>query len=240
MSDNTLAEIVSTPVSNIEEVVFVMERINAILADDDGLKWFNFLYLEVTKAVLGSAPPNGWEDERWLARLDVVFAGLYFEAIRKWINSPSSAPKSWRVLLDARNRRNLMRLQFALCGMNAHINRDLQIAIVQTGEELGVAPKLNTPQHRDFQHVNGLLESVEAQVKPILAVGIVGEIDKSFGRIDDILAMWSVRKARDNAWVGAEFLLWQVRNNSIARKVKINIADDFASFAGRGLLIPVV
>lgn len=189
MSDQTLAEIVSNPVSNIEEVVSVMERINELLPNEDGLKWFNFLYLAVTKAVLENQPPNGWADPNWLARLDVIFAGLYFEAVGNCINAHSSAPKAWRVLFDARGKPNIMRVQFALCGMNAHINRDLQFAIVKTCEEQNIKPRRNSPQHRDFEYVNSILEAVEAQVVPYLATGIVGVIGESLGRLDNILAM---------------------------------------------------
>ncbi len=122
--------------------------------------------------------------------------------------------------------------------MNAHINRDLEIALVQTCEEQNIAPQKTTPQHRDYEYVNGILEAVEAEIKPILAVGIVGEIDHNLGRLDDILAMWSIRAARDKAWGDAE-LLWLVRNNPFARKLKIDLVDGFTGAFGRGLIIPV-
>lgn len=239
MSDEILSEIVSAPVLTIEDVLSVMRRIDAALADEDGLKWFNLLYMKVTQSVLENPPAAGWADPNWLARLDVVFGGLYFEALRNWINAPATAPKAWQVFFDARARTNLMRIQFALCGMNAHINRDLQIALVQTCEEQNIAPRKDTPQRRDYEYVNGILEAVEAEIKPILAVGIIGEIDQHFGRLDDILAMWSVTAARDKAWGDAE-LLWFVRNNSIARKLKVDLVDGFTGAFGRGLIIPTM
>lgn len=238
MSDQILSEIVSAPVSTIEEVLSVMQQIDASLPDQDGLKWFNLLYMKVTEAVLENPPPDGWADPNWLSRLDVIFGGLYFEALKNWINSPSSAPKAWQVFFDARSRVNLMRIQFALCGMNAHINRDLEIALVLTCEEQNIVPQKDTPQHRDYEYVNGILEAVEAEIKPILAVGIVGEIDHNLGRLDDIMAMWSIGAARDKAWGDAE-LLWLVRNNSVARKLKIDLVDGFTGAFGRGLIIPV-
>jgi Family of unknown function (DUF5995) len=238
MSDQILSEVVSNPVSTIEDVVVVMQQIDDLLSNNDGLKWFNFLYLKVTEAVLQNPPANGWLAPQWLARLDVVFAELYFGAIRSWIDAPDSAPKAWRVMLNARHRPNIMRVQFALCGMNAHINRDLQIALVQTCQEQNVKPKRNTPHHQDFQSVNNILETVEAQVKLILATGIVGEIDENLGNLDDILAFWGVTAARDTAWANAE-ILWSVRNNSFLRKIKIGATDNITSALGRALIIPV-
>lgn len=238
MSDQIITEIVSTPVSTIEEVVSIMERIDALLPNEDGLKWFNFLYLKVTQSVLENPPPQGWSAPQWLARLDMIFAGLYFEAVRNWINAPSSAPKAWQVLFNARHKSNIMRVQFALCGMNAHINRDLQFAIVQTCEEQNIKPRRNSPQHQDFEYVNSILETVESQVIPYLATGIVGVIDESLGRLDNILAMWGVRKARDTAWAKSE-IFWHIRNTLLLRKLHLVTVDDITSFAGRGLIIPV-
>ena len=66
---------------------------------------------------------------------------------------------------EARSRRGIAPLQFALAGMNAHINRDLPVALVTTCEELGLELRADSPQHSDYIHVNDVLEQVEAQVK---------------------------------------------------------------------------
>ena len=51
-----------------------MQNIDTLLPDDDGLKWFNLLYLFVTRQVRDNPPANGFADVAWLTRLDVVFA----------------------------------------------------------------------------------------------------------------------------------------------------------------------
>lgn len=239
MSDERLAEIVAAPIATIADVVAVMKQINDLLPDEgDGLKWFNLLYLLVTSAVLDNPPPGGWQDERWLARLDVNFARLYFAAVGNWTSDIDSAPKSWRVLFDARRRPDVMRVQFALCGMNAHINHDLQFAVVQTCRELDTAPQHGTPQHRDFIYVNRILEEVEPQMTQYLATGIVGVIDQSLGQLDNLLAMWGVREARDTAWAKAE-VLWHIRDNNLLRDLHRKATDKLTSAFGRGLIIPV-
>jgi hypothetical protein len=48
--------------------------------DGDGLKWFNWLYLQVTQAVEARVASGGFADPAWLAQLDVQFAHLYFSA----------------------------------------------------------------------------------------------------------------------------------------------------------------
>jgi hypothetical protein len=238
MSDQVLAEITATPVSTIPEVISVMQRIDELLPNEDGLKWFNLLYLMVTKAVLENPPPAGWADAQWLARLDVIFAGLYFEAVRNRVTNTASVPKSWQVLFDARHRPHIMRVQFALCGMNAHINHDLQFAIVQTCREQNIAPRQNSAQHQDFRYVNNILEAVEPQALQYLAVGKAGVIEESLGRLDNVLTMWGVRKARDTGWAYSE-ILWHFRNNPIYRKIHVQTVDNVTGFAGHGLIIPL-
>jgi hypothetical protein len=239
MSDENLLEIVSTPVSTIEEVIVAMRRIDAELADTDGLKWFNLLYLKVTEAVLTETAGHEWEDPEWLMRLDVVFAGLYFNAVRNWIAAPATAPKSWRVLLDARQKPRVMRVQFALCGMNAHINHDLQFGLVQTCVERDVTPHFDSPQHRDFEFVNDILAAVEPGVKEFLATGIIGQIDQDLGRIDDIVGLWGIKKARETSWINAQVAAWPVRNISFLRNKQRESVDNFASVIGKGLIVPV-
>ena len=56
-----------------------------LLADDDGLKWFNRLYLMVTEEVDLHPPDGGWNDAGWLLTLDVVFAGMYLHAVAGYL-----------------------------------------------------------------------------------------------------------------------------------------------------------
>jgi Family of unknown function (DUF5995) len=47
-------------------------------------------------------------------------------------------PRAWVPLLEARAKRAVLPLQFAVGGMTAHINRDLPLVLVQMCEELGI------------------------------------------------------------------------------------------------------
>ena len=136
-ADSQLMAITSSPPpATIADVLVVMQKIDDLLPSGDGLKWFNLLYMMVTQKVDSSPPQGGWEDSAWLTRLDVVFAGYYFSAILNWLNNPASVPSSWQALFEARYRPGIERIQFALAGMNAHINHDLALALLQTDAEL--------------------------------------------------------------------------------------------------------
>src|SRR5439155_1146951 len=109
--------------ADIDEVIDVMIAIDKILPGTDGLKWFNWLYLMVTKAVQSAPPVGGFNSPHWLTRLDVIFAEFYFAAINAFL-SQRAIPSSWQALFEARYTQGIERIQFALAGMNAHINHD--------------------------------------------------------------------------------------------------------------------
>ena len=232
-----LIQIVSgPPPATIADVLTVMEKIDALLPGDDGLKWFNLLYLKVTQQVHASPPPGGWEDSAWLTRLDVVFAQFYFTALLNWLNNFANIPSSWKALFEARFRPEIERVQFALAGMNAHINHDLAQALLQAGADLNLVPGRTSPEHDDFEHVNGLLEATLPSALPFLATGIIGELAQDTGRIGGLLAIWNVRAARDLAWDVADHLR---SLTGIARSTALAVQDQITGVVGRSLLLSV-
>ena len=218
--------------NSIDEVIAAIRAIDVQLPRTDGVKWFNLLYLRVTEAVKNHPPDDGWKDRAWVERLDVVFAQLYFDVMREPERS-----RAWRPLFRARNRRDVARIQFALAGMNAHINHDLAVALVRTCEERGVALKRGTPQHHDFERVNALLEIVEADVKAELLSDAMRALDGTLGRLDDVLAMWNVQKARETAWLNAE-ILWRMRDVPFVAENFLTSVARLVNLSGQGLLVP--
>ncbi len=79
--------------------------------------------------------------------------------------------------------------------MNAHINRDLPVALVTACRELGRDLRESSPEHADFEGVNRLLAHVEAQIKSSYLSGWPARLDQlvhRIDRIDDVVAMWDV------------------------------------------------
>jgi hypothetical protein len=177
---------------------------------------------------------------QFVERLDVVFAGLFFDALDAYERDPAAVPPAWAPLFGARSRRGIAPLQFALAGMNAHINRDLPLALVATCEELVVDLRPGLPERSDYDRVNDVLARVETEVKASYLTGWIASVDRilhRFDRIDDVLAMWDVRRAREAAWTNAE-ALWALRGEAVLRDEFVRALDRFVGFAGRGLLVP--
>jgi len=220
--------------ATIADVIATMKALDAALAPADGLKWFNLLYLNVTQLVDTAPPQGGWQNAAWLTRLDVVFATMYFDAIRNWAQHAGGVPSSWQALFEARFDAGIDRIQFALAGMNAHINHDLALALLQTDAGLNVVPSLTSPEHADFEHVNALLTTALPQALTYLATGIFGQAAQDAGAVGRYLAIWSVGAARDFAWGFADTLR---PLTGVARQAVVDAQDQITGVLGRSLLL---
>ena len=171
-----------------------LRAIEQALPERDGVRAFTALYRAVTEAVDERVRPGTFADARFTRWLDVVFANLYFRALRAHVLGPKRPPRAWAALFEARSRRGVAPIQFALAGMNAHINRDLPLALVETCRALDVVPARGCPQHGDFRAIDPLLAETEARVRADFATGLVGWADDALGELDSVVAMWNVRQ----------------------------------------------
>jgi hypothetical protein len=163
----------------------------------------------------------------------VVFAGFYFKAVADFLSGASTVPSSWNVMLSARYAAGIDRIQFALAGMNAHINHDLALALLATDQQMGLEPDYASPQHVDYEAVNGLLKTVMPAELQTLAVDVLGELAQDTGKIGRILAFWDVCKARDLAWKFADHLRGL---DAGARVVALAAQDQLTGAIGRAIL----
>jgi hypothetical protein len=233
--DQVLLQLVQgTPPATVDDVLALMQRIDDTLPPGDGLKWFNRLYMMVTARIDGAPPPEGWRNAAWLMHLDVVFAARYFDALSRWLAGARGVPRSWVALFESRFAPGIERVQFALAGMNAHINYDLSMALITANRSLGRWPGHAGPEHQDFEQVNDILERVLPEALEFLAVGILGQLAQDTGRIGRLLAIWNVRAARDLAWDQADHA--HVLPD-LARAAALAAQDQITGVLGRSLLL---
>jgi hypothetical protein len=230
--DRLLAAVQRSPKS-VDEVIATMQAIDAICSDGDGLKWFNWLYLGVTRAVGLQVKAGGFHDPVWMAALDVQFSGLYFDALRA-VLSGGTPPGCWKALFDRRNWTALARIQCALAGINAHINHDLPIAIVRTG----TAPVHGDAHYQDYTAVNSTLSSLVDSAKAELHVRLLGDLLPPVSQLEDTVAAFSVTAAREAAWNHAE-MLWALRGFPRLSTRMTDTLDGMTAVIGKTLLVPV-
>ncbi len=228
------------PPARIAEVIRRLRTIEASAPRSDGVACFARLYREVTEGVDAELTRKGFADSRFLEVLDTSFAELFFSALESYERDPGSTPSAWIPLFAQRSQRGVAPLQFALAGMNAHINRDLPVALVTTCDELGFDLEGRSPEHADFERVDTLLSHVEARVKSSYLTGWLAWLDRivhRLRRIDDVVAMWDVGRARDAAWINAQ-ALWALRGEPPLASDYLLTLDRMVGFASRGLLVP--
>ncbi len=162
--DSAILAVVSKAPQSVPDVVQIMQTIQSTCADGDGLKWFNWLYLGVTQKVLARVGSGGFSDPAWMAALDVQFANFYFAALRASL-SGEETPGCWQALFAQRNQSAIARIQFALAGMNAHINHDLPLAIMATCKTSAGAPQHGTAHYNDYTALNSTLDGHDRKRK---------------------------------------------------------------------------
>lgn len=236
--DSQLLAALATPPASIADVMATMQAIEALTVDGDGLKWFNWLYFQVTQAVEARVAAGGFTDAAFLAELDVQFASLYFEALKNSL-SGAALPDCWETLFSQRNQIQLTRIQFAMAGINAHINHDLPMAIVATCAVQKIAPQHGTSQYGDYTALNTNLDSIVEEAKQTLRVRLLGDTLPEVSALENLVAGWSVSAAREAAWQNAE-LLWHLRGESLLTTGFLDTLDGLTSVVSQGLLVPIL
>ena len=235
--DSQLLAILQTPPASIADVLATMGAVDSLTVNGDGLKWFNWLYFQVTQGVEARVASGGFSDAVFLSELDVQFAQLYFNALRNFLSN-AALPDCWQTLFTQRNQTALTRIQFALAGINAHINHDLPIALVSTCQLQALSPQHGTTQYTDYTSLNTTLDSLIEAAKQALNVRLLGDALPDLSQLENTIAAWSVSAAREAAWNNAE-LLWHLRGETLLSTSFLDSLDGLTALVGKGLLIPI-
>ena len=235
--DAALLAAVKAAPQSVAEVLRILQAIDAACVDGDGLKWFNWLYRQVTQAVETRVAAGGFTDPAWLAQLDVQFARLYFSALQSSLSGQPPA-SCWQVLFESRDREALARIQFALAGINAHINHDLAEAIAATCEVTGTTPDCGDTHYGDYTALNTTLDSLIEAAKSTLNVRLPGDALPPVSQLEDTIAAWNVSAARESAWQNAGHL-WEIRAEPLLATSFLDMLDGLTTVIGKVLLVPV-
>jgi Family of unknown function (DUF5995) len=225
----------SGPVSSVAAAITQMQLIDAALPSTDGVACFNRMYLDVTQQVDDRLRQGFFADPAFMQHLDVVFANLYFGAVAAIGGPPGSVPVAWQPLIETRANPNIAAIQFALAGMNAHINHDLPVALVATCRDLSTAPD-DGGHHDDYQKVDALLDAAEQSVRQSFESSVVLATDRHAQAVLDLVCNWTMNSARDVAWDTA-LALWRCRDIATVEDLLMDGAARTVAMASRFLLV---
>jgi uncharacterized protein DUF5995 len=193
----------------IGQVVATMDDWRDDWPPHDGLGVFLDLYRLVTVLVAERVTDATFRDPAFVEDLDVRFAGLFLDVPRD-LAARRPVSRAWAPLVERRAVRGILPIQFAIAGMNAHINHDLALALVATCEARGVEPDDRDVQ-ADFEKVNSVLAEVVRPIRQSFLDQHVVQVGAPLSPVADLVSNFSIDKARDAAWVSA-LLLWHVRD----------------------------
>jgi hypothetical protein len=220
--------------ASIAEVLEQMRRLGAAMPARDGVADFHRMYLHVTERVGAAVSARTFQDAAFMERLDCVFAGLYLDACQASDDSRSSA---WQPLFALRAQPGTASLQYALAGMNAHINFDLGLALVRTCRQLGRT--LDSPGVRaDFLAINALLAAEVEAVRESYLAGVALDLDRAASPVLNVVGGWSIEAARDAAWLSAT-VQWALQGRADAYAAYLDSRASFVGLVTRQLLSPV-
>ena len=230
------APVPDAPVASVAEAIARMEAIDAALPATDGVACFNRMYLVVIQQITSQISAGFFADAVFMTQLDVTFANLYFAAAGT-LGDLAAVPSAWLPLAERRDMAGIEPIQFALAGMNAHINHDLPLALVSTCEALATTPDTD-PHFADYQKVDQLLDGAEQAVRESFETAAELAVDRHLAAVADLLGNWTINEARDLAWTNC-LLLWAVRDNPIARGLFLDTLAASTALASRLLLVAV-
>ena len=241
---------VATPVGSpllhgrVNSIPEVLDRLEAIqnfaeatqaLGKHDGVACFNYLYHVITGRVQENVGTGFFQDDEFLTRLDVAFANRYLDALRGDAKKAGNVPRPWKVLFEKRSDDGVTPLQFAVAGVNAHINFDLACAVVDACEELGREPDSGA-QEDAYERVNDIFAQEMERLRQHFEDRLQLWVDENvLCHVDDIIGNWSVQAARAHAWKLAE-LLWRLRTVDVAEDFVLQVQDRTVGALGHFIL----
>jgi hypothetical protein len=191
----------------------------------------------VTQALALELQAGDLEDPVFLELLVLVYGNSVLNVTEDSEQRSGRIARAWAPLFERRNDHRVAPIQFALAGLNAHTNHDVPIGLVHACKSTGIEPDSTSPQYRDYIRITSLLKRTTDEVKEWLLTGALEELDRTFGDLDDTIAIWSLQRARSAAWTSGE-VLWELRHNDRLTIAYVGVQDRLAGLAGRGLLLP--
>jgi hypothetical protein len=162
-------------------------------------------YVLMTGNTLRAIDEGQFHDPQWVSQLLHLFADYYFLSLDAYEHNDTRTPTVWRLAFDAAAQQQTHVLQNLLLGINAHINYDLVLTLVDMLEPewASLSPQQRQQRYEDHCHVNTIIaatvDSVQDQVVAPSSRWL-GVVDWTLGPLDEHVAARLIRRWRENVW----------------------------------------
>jgi len=178
----------------------------------DQRRIFLSCYLMMTSNMLSAIEQREFLDSAWVDNLLRHFAEHYFTALEAYEQDPTAAPPVWQLAHHAARDPDTLVLQKLLVGVNAHINYDLVLTLVELleSEWAVLSEDQRTGRYADYCHVNEVIcQTIDTVQDQVLEPGLplMDILDKFLGPIDEFLISNLINHWRETVWNNATLLL---------------------------------
>jgi len=161
----------------------------------DASGYFIALYARVTARIAASIRDGRFVDG---GRMD-VFATTFAAYCTRAAQNERERPRCWQACFDVAGDPNLLIVQHLLLGINAHVNHDLALAVVEVAGPSGGLESIKA----DFDAVNDVL--AETYIDVLRALDRVSHwTNRAAAAGGGRVFNFSLRVARGQAWSAAE------------------------------------
>lgn len=194
----------------------VIERMQVLIdiwkTSSDQKSIFLSCYQMMTRNMLVAIEEHGFKDDLWVDRLLRNFAEYYFRALDAYEHEPSKAPAVWQLAHQASLDPSVSPIQKLMLGVNAHINYDLVLALMDLLEPewRWLSSDQREERHADHQRVNDIIgQTIDAVQDEVIEPGmpVMDLIDRLLGPIDEYLVSRLIADWRERVWRNALELL---------------------------------
>jgi hypothetical protein len=218
----------------VQHVVDALSDIESFcLANGDLRGAFATAYLHITRAIARAQQEGAFADPEWVEQYLVCFGNLYRRAVLACeAGRMDVVPKCWRLAFEAAREQTGFVIQHLTLGINAHINHDLPLALVEVGIDSARESK-----YADHTLVNTVLAEATEGMKRAVAdsyAPILVRLDRLSGRYGEDLPNFSIPKAREHAWTMAVALAGA--RSELERRLIVDSIDEQAAVLARLIL----
>jgi len=220
---------------SIPDVIAGLTALEASLyGEKDRRAVFTSAYLTMTREIALRVANHQFNEPDWVNTYTIAFANLYRDAFLAFEAGSAGVPSPWRTGFDAAASARGLIVQDLLLGMNAHINHDLALALVEASIDTN-----RDARREDHFAVNEAIRHAVDAVQQSIADRygrIFSIIDHVLRRIDEDVSVFSIEKARLNAWTSA--LSLAAAGDGAERQAVLASIADRSNVIARLILLP--
>jgi hypothetical protein len=198
--DPALVDLVESPFESVDGVLERLRALEAALRErEDRRAVFLTVYSRMTREIRNRITADGFDDPAWMRRYTVAFADYYRRAFLAFERGRlGGVPAPWRVAFDTAARGEGLIAQDAFLGINAHINYDLALTLLDVGIDPDRPAK--RADHRAVNEVLGRLVDAQQEALAELYAPGLADVDAAFGRFDEAFTLLGLTEGREQAW----------------------------------------